>query len=130
MANDDFGAQLGSMDRNQLKELMAYLGDASLGQKQVYGAAGEAPGVRGQWGYHGNPFTAGIGTNKAFYTAAGDRSIYHAYRRNKKDKKKAKEFEEQRAKAVEDQGLVNQGRLKSVQQIGRASCRERVCYAV
>ena len=116
MAEDDFGAQLGSMDRNQLKELMAYLGDANLGLRQVTGEGGGAPGVRSQWGYHGNPFTAGIGTDKAFYRSAGDRSIYHAYKRNKKDKKKKAEFEAQRALAITDQGKVNAERLKSVQQ--------------
>ena len=35
MAADDFGAQLGSMDRNQLKELMAYLSEDSVSQRQV-----------------------------------------------------------------------------------------------
>ena len=126
MANDDFGAQLGSMDRNQLKELMAYLGDASLGQRQVYGSAGDAPTIHRGAGLPGhgdgeNPWKGNLSENFAekFRNTAGRGSLYGQYlhsQRNKKDKKNQAEFERQRAEAVGNQNLVNQGRLKSVQQ--------------
>lgn len=107
MANDDFGAQLGSMDRNQLKELMAYLGDASLGQKQVDGTGG-APNVRAQ------TTLLQYGRDKGWL--GGGYKAYKNYTGRKKDKKKAAEFEAQRALAITDQGKVNAERLKSVQQ--------------
>ena len=119
MANDDFGAQLGSMDRNQLKELMAYLGDASLGQKQVDGSSGGAPNVRRGAGIKFGDFN-GLGNDGAYGHQNRERASiygqYKAYKRKSKDKKNQAEFEAQRQKAIADQGLVNQGRLKSVQQ--------------
>ena len=119
MAADDFGAQLGSMDRNQLKELMSYLGDTSLAQKQVSGSAGDGPGVRSQ-------ITAlQYGRDKGHF--GGGYKAYKNYTGRKKDKKKAREFEAQRAKAIEDQGLVNQERLKSVnQQLRTLDTRDKV----
>ena len=137
MANDDFGAQLGSMDRNQLKELMAYLGDASLGQKQVYGSAGGGLGYRPSW--NGNDW-GGVGKGAATGAAAGAMAgsvvpvlgtavggvvggvvgagmgVYNKYAGNRKQRKNQAEYESQKAKAISDQNLVNQGRLKSVQQ--------------
>ena len=122
MANDDFGAQLGSMDRNQLKELMAYLGDASLGQRQVYGSAGDGPGPA-HLGAFALPTQRGVGLNQGLgelgRTTFGAGSMYGQYLqagRRRKEKKNIAEFERQRAAAVGDQNLVNQGRLKSVQQ--------------
>lgn len=118
MANDDFGAQIGSMDRNQLKELMAYLGDATLGQKQVYGAAGSGPNVRA--GAFTDPTKIyGKGVDGVWDIATKSASLsnqYHRYTGRNQDKANQAEFEAQRAKAIGDQNLVNQERLKSVQQ--------------
>lgn len=126
MAADDFGAQLGSMDRNQLKELMAYLGDENLGRRQVGGQAGDLPTIHRGVGVPGhgdgeNPWQGNLSENFAekFRNTAGRGSLYGQYlhgQRNKKDKKNRAEYEAQLAKAIGDQNLVNQGRMKSVQQ--------------
>lgn len=129
MAADDFGAQLGSMDRNQLKELMQYLSDTTLASRQVQGDAGAGPaGPRRGAGWDNfdkNPFTS-EGSKQTFgrWSATGQ---YKHQRRNKKDKKKIAEWEEQQATAIKDQGLVNQERLKSVdQQLRTLDTRDKV----
>lgn len=135
MAADDFGAQLGSMDRNQLKELMQYLSDTTLGAHQVQGAAGDGPAQ-----YRGS----GLPTYRDFANRAkgsffggeevknsvGRLGIYGQYlhgKRSAKAKKEKAEWEAAQAQAIKDQNLVNQERLKSVtQQLRTLDTRDKV----
>lgn len=124
---DDFGSNLASMDRNQIQELINYLGQSSLADVSVSQDAAE-PRIR-----PGTGMGFFNGGSKAFNTArdvASHASAYGMYKRSKKSKadKKAKaEYENQLREEVKRRKDIQGNRLKQAQgQMQTLDLRDKV----